>query len=445
MEILGALVLVLMAASGLLLLRLSGGPIDLGPFRDDVESALANARNGRDVSIGALQLEWSPESKRVRITAQDVRLLDEAGRAAAEAQDAEIVLSASALLVGNVEVLQLRLSEGWIGLDHISGNIWALGGDPLPELKARALPTTPQGWLDYANTVLPEWLAALRETEAALTFEKVQFDGFELRVRSAELAQIATVERTTGKLTRTADGLTLTLSGSGLGAGLPGGIAIRMQTSEQGTRMLAELGVADWPLGELLHRIGFGAEGSEGLDSRFEVSVGFTQAAGIEDIRLNARSGEGLLKLRGAVHPVTDLHIAGSYGRLDDKLNLTLESTGTGVFKGRADLQIEKALTGEGFRPFRLISPALTANVTPFLEAPVQFASVQAQGDADLDALAVRNATARFVIGGASFELAGDVAMTPDRQPGESPVIGTLDVAVPVTLPLETVVALWPA
>ena len=74
-----------------------------------------------------------------------------------------------------------------------------------------------------------------------LTFESISFDGFELRVRSANLALLGTVQHTTGNLTRAEDGLSLNLSGSGLGEGLPGGIAIRMQTSERGTRMLAEL------------------------------------------------------------------------------------------------------------------------------------------------------------------------------------------------------------
>ncbi|MEX1252043.1 MAG: AsmA-like C-terminal region-containing protein [Hyphomonas sp.] len=444
MEIFGAFSLVLMAASGLLLVRLSSGPLDLGPFRDDVEHALADARGGRVVAIGALQLEWSPESKRVQITAQNVRMMDAQGRPAAEAARAEIVLSASALVLGRVEVLRLGLREGWIGLDHKGANAWTLGGDPLPEIKARALPTTPQGWLDYANTVLPEWLAALAQTDGSLTFEAVRFDGFELRARSADLERIGTVQHTTGNLTRTPDGLSLTLSGSGLGEGFPGGIAIRMQTSEIGTRMLAELGVADWPLGELFRRTGLGEASSEGLQSNFEVSVGFTQAAGIEDVRLNARSGPGKLMLGGAVHPVDDLRISGAYGRSDDKLALTIESSGTGVFKGRADLQLERALTGEGFRPFRLSSPALTANLTPFLEAPLDLASVSAAGEVDLDALAVRAATAKFVIGGAGFELAGDLARTPERQEGEPPVIGVLDASVPGSLPLETVIALWP-
>src|SRR3990167_251795 len=266
MEIFGALVLVLMAASGLLLLRLSSGPLDLSPFRDDVEHALSNAREGRDVSIGTLQLEWSPQSKRVQVTARDVRLFDAEGRPAAEAKNADIVLSASALVMGKVEVLRLNLRDGWIGLDHKSGNLWTLGGDPLPELKARQLPTTPQGWMDYANTVLPEWLVALKQTDEKLTFESLRLDGFELRVRDAALAELGTMQHTTSELTRTNDGLTWTVSGSGLGDGLPGGIAIRMQTSERGTRMLAELGVADWPLGELIHRTGLGGDGSEGLD-----------------------------------------------------------------------------------------------------------------------------------------------------------------------------------
>jgi uncharacterized protein YjbI with pentapeptide repeats len=444
MEVFGALSLVLMAASALLLLRLSSGPMDLSPFRDDVEHALADARDGRPVSIGALQLEWSPETKRVQITAQNVRLMDAEGRPAAEAANSQIVLSASALVLGRIEVLRLSLRDGWIGLDHKGGSNWTLGGDPLPEMKARALPTTPQGWLDYANTVLPEWLTALTETEDSLTFEAIRFDDFELRARAEDLALLGTMQNTTGNLTRTADGLSLTLSGSGLGEGMPGGIAIRMQTSEAGSRMLAELGVADWPLGELFRRTGLSEAGSEGLQSNFEVAVGFTQSTGIEEIRLNARSGPGKLKLGSAVHPVTDLRISGAYGRPDDRLALTVESSGTGVFKGRAELQLERALTGEGFRPFRLASPALTANLTPFLEAPLDLASVSAAGEVDLDALAVRAATAKFVIGGAAFELAGDLARTPDRLEGEPPFIGTLDVAVPGALPLNTVTALWP-
>ncbi|MBU3920764.1 MAG: hypothetical protein KJ961_09165, partial [Alphaproteobacteria bacterium] len=445
MEILGGLILVLMAASALLLFRLSSGPLDLGAFRDDVEHALSEVRDGRDVTIGSLQLEWSPQTKRVQITAQNVRLFDAAGRPAAEAERANIVLSASALVLGRIEVIRMSLNDGWIGLDHTGANLWTLGGDPLPEIKARVLPSTPQGWLDFANTVLPEWLAALKQMDERFTFESLRLEGFELRVRSSELALIGTVQHTTGNLTRNADGLSLTVSGSGLGEGLPGGIAIRMKTSELGTRMLAELGVAEWPLGELFRRTGLGGEGSEGLESSFEVSVGFTQSAGIEEVRLNTNSGPGILKLNGGTQPVTDLHISGTYGRPDDRLALILESTGTGVFKGHVEFELERALTGEGFRPFRLTSPALTANLMPFLEAPIDIASLEASGEVDLNALAARTTKAKLVIGGAAFELEGDMARTPDQQPGESPFIGTLDVQVPGVLPLETVIALWPA
>jgi hypothetical protein len=50
----------------------------------------------------------------------------------------------------------------------------------------------------------------------------------------------------------------------------------------------------------------------------------------------------------------------------------------------------------------------------------------------------------KVVAGGAAFEIKGDIARTPQRQPGEMPVIADLDVRVPGVLPRETVVALWP-
>lgn len=444
MEVLGATVLVLMAAAGLLLWRLSGGPIDLAPFKHEVEHAIAGARQDRPVSIGALQLEWSPQTRRIQLTAEDVQVMDAEGQRAGEAAHAEIVLSASALVLGRVEVLRLNLRDGWIGLDHQGGYQWTLGGEALPEFKARVLPTTPQGWLDYANTLLPEWLEALAQADEKLTFESIRFDGFELRVRDPARRLLGTVQHTTGHLARTGEGLSLTVSGAGLGQGLPGGLALSLQTSERGTRMLAELGVADWPLGDLLRRIGLGSEGSQGLEAHFEVAAAFTRSSGIEEIRLKAESGAGRLKLGEATYPVSDLRISAAYGRPDDRLALVIESAGAGPFKGRAELQLDEALTGEGFRPFRLTSSALTADLTPWLEAPVDLASLEASGEADLHALGVRAAVIKVVAGGAAFEIKGDMAQTPQRQPGEMPVIADLDVRVPGVLPRETVVALWP-
>ncbi|MFN3312403.1 MAG: hypothetical protein ACK46Q_02895, partial [Hyphomonas sp.] len=53
MEILGGLILLALVLAGLFLLRLSSGPIDLSAFRDDVEAALTETREGRPVAIGA--------------------------------------------------------------------------------------------------------------------------------------------------------------------------------------------------------------------------------------------------------------------------------------------------------------------------------------------------------------------------------------------------------
>ena len=200
-EILGGLILLAFVLAAVLMLRLASGPIDLAPFRDDVEEALADARGGRGVSLGALQLEWSPQNRRVQITAQDVRLLDGAGRPAAEAQNAVIQLSGSALIFGGIEVLAMDLSDGWIAIDQMSARQWALAGDPLPEFQETQLPDTPQGWIDYVGRVLPEWLRAWREARAGMRLEAAGFENIELRVRDQAGALIGTrsEERRVGK------------------------------------------------------------------------------------------------------------------------------------------------------------------------------------------------------------------------------------------------------
>ncbi|MEQ3746582.1 MAG: hypothetical protein ABNH53_10165, partial [Henriciella sp.] len=53
-EVLGVLSLMLMAAVGVLAFMLASGPVELGVFRDDVEQALTNARNGRAVTVDEL-------------------------------------------------------------------------------------------------------------------------------------------------------------------------------------------------------------------------------------------------------------------------------------------------------------------------------------------------------------------------------------------------------
>ena len=443
-EILGGLILLAFVLAAVLMLRLASGPIDLAPFRDDVEEALADARGGRGVSLGALQLEWSPQNRRVQITAQEARLLDGAGRPAAEAQNAVIQLSGSALVFGGIEVLAMDLSDGWIAIDQMSARQWALAGDPLPEFQETQLPDTPQGWIDYVGRVLPEWLRAWREARASMRLEAAGFENIELRVRDQAGALIGTVEEASGRLVLAASGMNLNFSGKGLGEGLPAAITLSIANPDDTRSLRAELALTKWPLGDFGARLGLDRELTEGLPSDISLAANLSEETGIDEITLVARSGEGQFSFDDQVWPVRDLDLSLLYDRSEDRLNLKVASRGAGPFKGTADIALEKALTGEGFRPFVLQSPALTLDLTPVFAAPIDLASVLASGEADMDALALRAAKVEFVSGGARFDAAGDLARTPDRQPGEPPVLGEVTLTVPGPMQVPTVLDFWP-
>lgn len=148
LELLGGLFLLFILACGLLALRLSAGPIELTSFRDDVEAALSSARGGREVSIEALQLEWSAERRRVEIRGETVRLFDGSGRPAAEAKSAQISVAGPGIFFGRAEVLGIQLKDGWIALDQTGPEQWSLAGSPLPS----TLPRTPPGSAQAGST-----------------------------------------------------------------------------------------------------------------------------------------------------------------------------------------------------------------------------------------------------------------------------------------------------
>ena len=58
LELLGGMLLLAVAAAAGLAFMLAQGPVELSLFKDDVESALEEARDGRNVDIDALTLRW---------------------------------------------------------------------------------------------------------------------------------------------------------------------------------------------------------------------------------------------------------------------------------------------------------------------------------------------------------------------------------------------------
>jgi hypothetical protein len=225
LEILGGLILLVFVAAGLLAARLYSGPMDLSMFRDDLERAMTEARDGREVRLGGVQLEWSAEDKRLHISGSRLQMMDAKGNVSAEAQHANIVLSGSSLVLGDIEVLRLDLEDGWVNIDQETPSTWFVGGEPLPEIPVGKLPETPQEWLQRANEVIPPILEALKQGEQNYALEYLGFAGFEFRLRDSNQQPVLDITDAKGRISREEDGILVSAAGTGAGAGLPGGLA----------------------------------------------------------------------------------------------------------------------------------------------------------------------------------------------------------------------------
>lgn len=436
--------LLVLVGAGILIFRLSSGPIELGMLKNDVQSALTQARNGRPVTLDTVYLEWSSEDHRVYITGNGLKLMDDDGDVSAEAERANIVLSGSALVFGDVEVLRLRLEHGWVNIDEQDDGGWAVAGDPLPPLPAGTLPQTPSGWLDRINAVLPQVMDVLQAAQDEFSLEQVSFEQFELRVRDKQAVTVMQLVNSEGHLTREDEGLSLSVSGSGVGEGLPSGLAVNFRTNTPEARMTAEFAMADWPVDTLLARAGLGPDALSGQPADINIEFDTSKAAGVERMTLTAKLSEGLLPTGDTQAEVSGLEASLSYAAMDDVLLLEADTTKLGRFGGNVSVTLQDALKGTGPRPFELSSSQMTLDLTPMFEAPLDLSGIEGAGKVDLVARGISETAMEFRHGDTLFKSRLNIALTEDRQDGEPPILGTVELETEGTVPRETVLAFWP-
>ena len=444
LEILGGLILLILVVAGLLAFRLASGPLPLGIFKDDVERALTQARSGHAVRIGDVYLEWSQADRRVLVNARDVQLYDGANELSAQAAHAELVLSGSSLVLGKIEVLAMDLDDGWINVDQVTDTEWKIAGDPLPEIPTGTLPTTPAEWLARANEVLPQLLVALQQTEPTIDLERASFDQFEVRVRARDRASLLTLKAAKGRVARTDGGIVLSVSGSGVGEGLPAGLAATLETSNSGQQLKAEFAVAKWPLADLAIRFGMSSERFEGLPANVVVSFDVSNAAGVEQIIIDVDAGTGRLPIGSNGLGVESLKLRAAYAASTDTLSIDASTAGAGPLKGNAVLTVQDAMKGEAFRKFSLVSSELELDLTPRLERPISISRLNLSGEVDLATYAFRGAEMSLRTGDDTLNASGTFQFTPDRKSGEPPILGSIDFASEGDLSRDTVLAFWP-
>ncbi len=444
LEIVGGLLLLVLVAAGFLALRLSQGPIELRFLKDDVETGLARARGGRPVELGQVFLEWSKEHRRLVVAADRIVMRNQAGDEMAKAEHAEFALTGASLLSGKPEIQELEMRDGYVLVDRLSPTRWTIAGDPLPEFKFGPPPTSLAGWLERANTVLPSLLVALSEAEKKFELRRVSLENFEVRVRAEDSSPILTLEGARAELARTREGVLLNVAGNGKGLGLPAGLGASLESSVGGQKLHANFAVADWPLADLAGRFKLATGKIEGLPADADLSFDVDRAGGIETVTFNAAAGAGKLPFGTEGLPVKDLTLVATYAAASDALVIDAKTTDAGPMGGGFVMTLRNTLKAQGPRPFELVSPAMTVDLTPRFEAPFAVSAVKATGEIDLVTRAFSKLDLAFAAGGANVTVKGDLAPVSARKEKEPPVIGAVDVTAEGQIDGNMVAAFWP-
>ena len=297
LEIIGGILLLAIAGAVALAYMLSRGPVELSLFKDEVEKALIAARDGRDVDIERLALQWSPADRRMIFVASGLKLADNDGQLAGEAEQAVITLDAGSLIFGRVEVTETQLRNGWADVRNISPTERTFAGEPLPEFEARELPTTPEGWLALSNTTLASLLDGLKASRTSTSLEVAAFENMELRFFDREGDVIAVMDEASGRFDQTGTGLEASLSGSGEGIGLPGDLTTSLSVPDGYTELDFEVGITNWSIGDLANRLGAGEALVTGFPADITIGLTYIEKEGIAGLSL-AADAEAIMPAR---------------------------------------------------------------------------------------------------------------------------------------------------
>lgn len=444
LETLGVISLVLMAAVGVLAFMLASGPVELGIFRDDVEQAITRSRDGRPVTLERLTLQWSPSDRRVFVVADKLSLKDETGREAGFAESAELTLDAGNMVLGRVEVLDADLKSGWIEVQNTGPNTWTLAGDPLPEIRAAALPQTPEEWLDRTNAILSDLLVGLQVFDDAFELEALALSDFDLRVIDQDRNPIGTIAGASAQISHPEDDVSIQLSGDGQGLGLPEIFSVSLDTYDAYQSMKAVFDVGVLPITDLVERLGFsGVEGSDlRLGTSFNAEV--DRANGLTQVGLVVSRETGVLRIDPIDETIDDLTAALAYLPGEDQVRIDFLQVASERFSGRFEGQLTNVLAKNALRRLEVEAEELALDFTGLFEAPFEISNVVLAADLSDDFTIFSVDELEADIDTARLQASGEIDLSVEHDEGELPF--TLDVAAELVgdISKETILAYWP-
>ena len=443
-EILGGLLFLAVAAFAFLAWRLSQGPVELTAFKDDIESALTDARDGREVSLDRVQLQWSPQRRRIDIAAEGLVFRNAAAEPRAAVQRADITLDASALLFGDVEIVALDMYGGAIDLQQVSQSDWTIAGEPLPPIPVGTLPETPSEWLDLIDRYLVAIMSGAGDVIDEIDLERVTLDRIRLDIKGRAGETILQFENVSGALVRTQGDLSLSLAGQGRGEGLPAGLAVDLETTGGVGAVDVELAFADWTVAELAARIGIAPERLSGLPADIAFSARGTRADGLEQVSIETEAGNGALTVAGRSIPVSRIAGRLDYLKSEDALLARFATLDAGIVRGEVRGRLDDAVYAGEPRRLEIVSPDLRIDATPAFERPWRLRNVDVEAQVAPDLHVLDIARASFATGAARIRASGRLSRVRDPARGELPLTAELVAELDGPVGKREVLDFWP-
>lgn len=443
-EILGGLLFLAVLAAAFMAWRLSQGPLALDAFQDDIERALSEARGGRAVDVGAVQLEWSPERRRVDVTARDIIFYTQGGEVGGRAALARIELDASALLIGEVAVLQVLLTDGEIEVRQLSEDTWSVGGEPLPPIPAADFPTTPQEWLAAINRVLTASLAGGNMAADSLTLREVGFEQFDISVFLMDGAEIARFDAASGALVRVGEDISLTVEARGASSGAPETLTAAYVTEDGFSGLRLQVAIDGWSLPDLATRLGAPETLATGLPAELVLTAKATQDGGLETLDLLARAAGGAVRVGEYNLTISRIDGKASYDTASDELTLDFDTLDAGVVRGAVTVAVSDAIRGEGARVVEVRAPSLRLDATPVFSVPWQLSNVEMDLRVEEGFETINLDRARLRTGGADLAATGLLRREVPPEPGDLPFSLSLAAEMTGETGADTVLAFWP-
>lgn len=443
-EILGGVLFLAVIGAAILAWRLSQGPMELDMYRDDIARALTEARGGREVEVDRVQLQWSPEQRRVDVLAEGITFFSSDGEVGGYARQADIELDASALLFGRVDLVEIGLRGAQLEIRQEARDIWSIASEPLPPIPSAKFPETPEEWLASINRVLGAVLDGGENSFDDIKLSRISFQGLDVDVVLLSGERVVRIANGSGVFEVQNGDISLTLSGVGEGEGLPEKIAVGLDSFGGFDTLDVAFQVEGWSLSELAGRMGISAERISGLPASMTLGFQANQAAGLSTVSLQADAGAGALSVADRSVPVTRIDGVANYDTGSDTLDFAFATLDAGIVRGAVSGSLGGAVFGADDRPLSIRAPALGVDLRPYFESAwsLQGLEVDARVTPDLHTLFLDRA--RVQTGGATLSAAGRMSRNLDLDPGELPFSLNLAAEMSGETGPRTVLDFWP-